>query len=139
MEATDWAWLVLAFPLAGSMLVAFGRSAMPGRVSGWVGTASIGLAFACSILALLALPDHPVDERELTSSLYDYAAAGGLDVQLGILVDPLSVYMCLIVTGVSTLIHLYSLAYMDSDRGYARFFFYLNFFVFSMLLLVLAG
>ena len=47
--------------------------------------------------------------------------------------------MCLVVTGVSTLIHLYSLAYMDSDRGYARFFCYLNFFVFSMLLLVLAG
>ena len=58
---------------------------------------------------------------------------------MNILVDPLSVYMCLVVTGVSTLIHLYSLAYMDSDRGYARFFSYLNFFVFSMLLLVLAG
>jgi NADH-quinone oxidoreductase subunit L len=139
MEATDWGWLVLAFPLAGSMLIAFGRSAMPGRVSGWVGTSAIGLAFVCSIGALLALLDHPVDERELTSSLYDYAAAGGLDIPLNILVDPLSVYMCLIVTGVSTLIHLYSLAYMDSDRGYARFFSYLNFFVFSMLLLVLAG
>ena len=47
--------------------------------------------------------------------------------------------MCLVVTGVSTLIHLYSIAYMRSDRGYARFFSYLNFFVFSMLLLVLAG
>ena len=47
--------------------------------------------------------------------------------------------MCLVVTGVSTLIHLYSVAYLDSDRGYARFFSYLNFFVFSMLLLVLAG
>ena len=53
--------------------------------------------------------------------------------------DPLSVYMILIVTGISTLIHLYSVSYMDEDRGYARFFAYLNFFVFSMLLLVLAG
>ena len=112
---------------------------MPGRIPGWIGTASIALAFACSIGALLALLDHPVDERQLTDSLYSYASAAGLDIQLNILVDPLSVYMCLVVTGVSTLIHLYSLAYMDSDRGYTRFFSYLNFFVFSMLLLVLAG
>jgi NADH-quinone oxidoreductase subunit L len=139
MSATTWGWLVLAFPLGGSMLIAFGRAAMPGRVGGWVGTAAIGLAFACSIGMLLALLDHPVDERQLTDSLYSYAAAAGLDIQLNVLVDPLSVYMCLVVTGISTLIHLYSLAYMGSDRGYARFFSYLNFFVFSMLLLILAG
>src|SRR5205085_11506536 len=58
---------------------------------------------------------------------------------LGILVDPLAVFMCLVVSGVSFLIHVYSVAYMESDRGYVRYFSYLNFFVFSMLLLVLAG
>ena len=58
---------------------------------------------------------------------------------MSILVDPLSVLMMLVVTGVSTLIHLYSVAYMGGDRGYTRFFAYLNFFVFSMLLLVLAA
>jgi NADH-quinone oxidoreductase subunit L len=63
----------------------------------------------------------------------------GVDVQLGILVDPLAVLMALVVSGVSFLIHVYSVAYMASDRGYARYFSYLNFFVFSMLLLVLAG
>jgi NADH-quinone oxidoreductase subunit L len=139
MSATTWGWLVLAFPLGGSMLIAFGRAAMPGKTPAWIGTASIALAFVCSIGALLALLDHPVEERQLTDSLYSYASAAGLDIQLNILIDPLSVYMCLVVTGVSTLIHLYSLAYMGSDRGYARFFSYLNFFVFSMLLLVLAG
>ena len=139
MSATTWGWLVLAFPLAGSMVIAFGRAAMPGRVAGWVGTAAIGLAFACSVGMLLALLDHPAEERQLADSLYGYASAAGLDIQLNVLVDPLSVYMCLVVTGISTLIHLYSLAYMGSDRGYARFFSYLNFFVFSMLLLVLAG
>ena len=72
-------------------------------------------------------------------SLWTYASAGGLDIKLGILVDPLSVFMILVVSGVSTLIHLYSVAYLDSDRGYSRYFAYLNFFVFSMLLLVLAG
>jgi NADH-quinone oxidoreductase subunit L len=60
-------------------------------------------------------------------------------VDLAILVDPLSVFMCLVVSGVSFLIHLYSVAYMGGDRGYARYFAYLNFFVFSMLLLVLAA
>src|SRR5205807_4437764 len=63
----------------------------------------------------------------------------GLDAKLSILVDPLSVFMALVVSGVSTLIHLYSVSYMDSDRGYDRYFSYLNYFVFSMLLLVLAG
>ena len=58
---------------------------------------------------------------------------------MSILVDPLSVYMMLVVSGISTLIHLYAVAYMKEDRGFARFFSYLNFFVFSMLLLVLAG
>ena len=85
------------------------------------------------------LLDKPDRSRELTSSLWTYASAAGLDIKLGILVDPLSVFMILVVSGVSTLIHLYSVAYLDSDRGYARYFAYLNFFVFSMLLLVLAG
>src|SRR5204863_2472492 len=66
-------------------------------------------------------------------------SAAGLNIQMNVLVDPLSVYMCLIVSGVSMLIHLYSIGYMTSDRGFNRFFAYLNFFVFSMLLLVLAG
>ena len=63
----------------------------------------------------------------------------GVDAQVSILLDPLSVLMMLIVSGVSALIHLYSVAYMGGDRGYARFFAYLNFFVFSMLLLVEAA
>ncbi len=79
------------------------------------------------------------EARHHASSLWDYASVAGLDIKLGIYVDPLSVFMVLVVTGVSTLIHLYSFGYMQSDEGYHRFFSYLNFFVFSMLLLVLAG
>jgi NADH-quinone oxidoreductase subunit L len=137
--ATTYAWLVLAFPLAGSLAVALGWRVLPGRSAGWVGTGAIGLAFASSLAALLALLGEPADARQLPSSLWDYAVAAGIEVEIGILVDPLSVFMCLVVTGVSALIHLYSVAYLDSDRGYARFFGFLNFFVFSMLLLVLAG
>jgi NADH-quinone oxidoreductase subunit L len=139
MSATAFAWLVLLFPLAGSVVIALGYRTLPGRVPGWIGTASIGLAFACAIGAFVQLQGEPAADRQLTSTLWDYANAGGLDIKLGILVDPLSVFMILVVSGVSALIHLYSVAYMDSDRGYVRFFSYLNFFVFSMLLLVLAG
>ena len=139
MSATAYGWLVLAFPLAGALINGLGFRLWRGRTAGWIGTAAIGLSFLASLGMLFELLDVGSEERHFTSALYDYASAGGLHIQLNILVDPLSVYMCLVVTGISTLIHLYSVSYMDSDRGYARFFTYLNFFVFSMLLLVLAG
>jgi NADH-quinone oxidoreductase subunit L len=139
LSATAYAWLVLAFPLAGSLVCAFGYRSLSGRSAGWIATGAIGLSFLNAVAALVQLLEKPVQERHLTSSLWDYANAGGLDVKLGILVDPLSVFMILVVSGVSALIHLYSVSYLDSDRGYARYFSYLNFFVFSMLLLVLAG
>jgi NADH-quinone oxidoreductase subunit L len=139
MSATTYAWLVLAFPLAGSIVIALGWRALPGRTAGWIGSAAIGLAFVNAIAALVQLQEEPENARRLTSSLWDYAVTSGVDARLGILVDPLAVFMALVVSGVSFLIHVYSVAYMDSDRGYARYFSYLNFFVFSMLLLVLAG
>jgi NADH-quinone oxidoreductase subunit L len=88
---------------------------------------------------LIALQGHASSHRELESSLWSYASTVGVDARLSILVDPLSVFMILIVTGISTMIHLYSISYLEEDRGFARYFSYLNFFVFSMLLLVLAG
>ncbi len=139
MSPTAWGWLVLAFPLAGFLLNAFGWRVLRGRTAGWIATIAIGLAFVCAIGATVSLLGHTESDREITSSLWNYASAAGLDIKLGILVDPLSAFMILVVSGVSTLIHLYSVAYLDSDRGYSRYFAYLNFFVFSMLLLVLAG
>jgi NADH-quinone oxidoreductase subunit L len=139
MSATSWAWLVLLFPLLGSIAIALGFRAIPARAAGAIGTASIALAFVCGIAALVCLLGEDPEARHHASSLWDYASVAGLDIKLGIFVDPLSVFMVLVVTGVSTLIHLYSFGYMESDQGYHRFFSYLNFFVFSMLLLVLAG
>jgi NADH-quinone oxidoreductase subunit L len=139
VSATTYAWLVLGLPLAGCLVNALGWRLLGGRAPGWIGTGAIALAFGNSVAALVMLLDKPASERELTSSLWTYASAAGLDIKLGILVDPLSVFMILVVTGVSMLIHLYSVSYLESDRGYARYFSYLNFFVFSMLLLVLAG
>jgi len=139
MSATGWAWLVLLFPLLGSIAIGLGFRTLPARAAGAIGTAAIALSFLCGVAALIHLLGDPAEERQHASSLWDYASAAGLDIKLGILVDPLSIFMVLVVTGVSTLIHLYSFGYMSSDEGYHRFFSYLNFFVFSMLLLVLAG
>jgi len=139
MSPATYGWLVLGFPLLGTIVIALGWRVWPGRVAGWIGSASILASFVSALGALQQLQDRPEEERHVTSKLFDYADTLGVSVDLGILVDPLSVLMMLVVSGVSFLIHLYSVAYMAGDRGYARFFAYLNFFVFSMLLLVLAG
>ncbi|HEY1450002.1 MAG TPA: proton-conducting transporter membrane subunit, partial [Solirubrobacteraceae bacterium] len=139
MSQTTYGWLVLAFPLLGTLIIGLGYRKLPGRSAGWIGTAAIFLAFLAALGALITMQGHAADHRQMVSSLWSYASTVGIDAQMSILVDPLSVFMILIVSGVSTLIHLYSISYLTEDRGFARFFAYLNFFVFSMLLLVLAG
>src|SRR4051795_1613707 len=134
-----FAWLVLAFPLAGCLITALVCRALPPRACGIVGTAAIFASFACAIGLIASLQSHGVDHRQFVFVGWDYANTVGVDAKLALLVDPLSVFMILVVAGVSTLIHLYSISYLASDRGYTRFFSYLNFFVFSMLVLVLAG
>ena len=139
MSPTAFGWLVLLCPLVGTIVVSVGFSREKGVTAGWIGTLAIALSFACAIGALLTLLGRPETHREVTSTLWSYASSVGVDAKLSILVDPLSVFMALVVSGVSTLIHIYSIAYLKSDRGYSRYFAYLNYFVFSMLLLVLAG
>ena len=121
------------------MIIALTYRALPARAHGIIGTLAIAVAFGASIVTLLGLEDRGEEERQVVSVAWDYAKTVGLDAQLSILIDPLSVFMICVVSGVSMLIHLYSVSYMSGDRGYTRFFAYLNFFVFSMLLLVLAG
>jgi NADH-quinone oxidoreductase subunit L len=139
MSVGTWGWLVLAFPLAGAFVCALLYQSESKRLVGYIGSAAIFASFLCGLGALIKLQDLPEAHRSAVSNAFDYAKSAGIGVKLGILLDPLSVFMVLVVTGVSFLIHVYSTAYMESDRGYARFFSYLNFFVFSMLLLVLAG
>ncbi|MBV9605484.1 MAG: NADH-quinone oxidoreductase subunit L [Solirubrobacterales bacterium] len=139
MTATTAAWLVLLCPIVGTMLIAVGYARWPGRAAGWLATLAIGLSFVFSVIALASLLGHSPDHRQLTSTLWNYDFSAGVDAKLQILVDPLSVFMILVVSGVSTLIHLYSVTYMNQDRGFSRYFSYLNYFVFSMLLLILAG
>ncbi|MEA2177975.1 MAG: NADH-quinone oxidoreductase subunit, partial [Solirubrobacteraceae bacterium] len=121
------------------ILIALGYRLWPGRAAGWIGTAAIAGSFVAAVVTFLNLQDQDEHHRQVVATLFDYANTVGIDAKVSILIDPLSVLMILVVTGVSTLIHLYSVSYMASDRGYTRFFAYLNFFVFSMLLLVLAA
>jgi len=139
VSATTFGWLILLCPLLGTVVIALAWRWLPGASAGWIATLAIALSFGLSVAALIALLGRHPAHRELSSTLWSYASSVGLDAKLQILVDPLSVFMALVVSGVSTLIHLYSVAYMASDRGYRRYFAYLNYFVFSMLLLVEAA
>jgi NADH-quinone oxidoreductase subunit L len=134
-----FAWMTLLFPLAGTIALGLIGRRLPGRGAGYLGTAALALSFASAVGALVSLQGLHEEKRQVVAVAWDYANTVGVDAKLALLVDPLSVFMILVVAGVSTLIHLYSISYMASDRGYVRFFAYLNYFVFSMLLLVLAG
>jgi NADH-quinone oxidoreductase subunit L len=137
--AVSWAWVVLALPLLGTIAIALGWRSLGGRLAGWIASGTVGLSFLAGLAMMSTLEEVPPEARHLVGSAWKYIGTSGVHVDLAILVDPLSTFMVLVVTGVSFLIHVYSVAYLDSDRGYARFFSYLNFFVFSMLLLVLAA
>ena len=139
MSVATYGWLVIAFPLAGSIMIALGWRVWRGRTRRLDRIGGDLPRLPERDRRAGQLQDKPAAERHVTSSLWDYAVTSGMDAKLEIFVDPLAVLMALIVSGVSFLIHVYSVAYMSGDRGYARYFSYLNFFVFSMLLLVLAG
>ncbi|MFN2606851.1 MAG: NADH-quinone oxidoreductase subunit L [Acidimicrobiales bacterium] len=132
-------WLVPALPLAGFLvLLTTGRRLGDPR-AGWVATAMIGASFLVTLGAFVSLLGRSGDHRVFVQDLFTWVPAGGLQVKAGFLADPLSVTMALFVTGVSTLIHLYSVGYMHGDDGFHRFFVYLNLFAFSMLVLVLSS
>jgi NADH-quinone oxidoreductase subunit L len=133
------AYLMLLLPLAGFLvLLAFGRR-MGDPAAGWVGTVAVGGSFVVACIVLAGLLGLPSDQRVVVHDYFTWFSAGGLSVPVGTLVDPLSMTMCMFVTFVSAFIHLYSIGYMKGDRDYTKFFIYLNLFVFSMLLLVLAN
>ncbi|HSL56388.1 MAG TPA: NADH-quinone oxidoreductase subunit L [Acidimicrobiales bacterium] len=133
----DLVWLIPALPLAGFVtLVLLGRR-LGEPAAGWLATAAMAGSFAASVAVFIGLVDRPGDERFFTQTLFEWVPVGGLSVDAGFLVDPLSITMALFITGVGTLIHLYSIGYMHGDPKFSKFFLYLNLFAFSMLVLVL--
>ncbi len=139
MALAELVWLVLLAPLVGVVVLAAGGRRLGEPQAGWLGTAAVGASFVASLLVLAGLLSLDSNHRSVELSLFRWVPAGDLAVDAAFLVDPLSVTMILFVTGVSALIHLYSIGYMHRDENYSRFFLYLNLFVFSMLVLVLGN
>ncbi|WP_406566997.1 NADH-quinone oxidoreductase subunit L [Actinoallomurus rhizosphaericola] len=131
------AWLLIALPLAGAaILLLSGR-----RTDKWghlLGTAMSLGAFVVGVLAFFQMLGQNADGRSRLVHLFPFISAGSLKVDMNLLVDPLSISFVLLITGVGSLIHIYSIGYMAHDPDRRRFFAYLNLFVAAMLLLVLA-
>jgi NADH-quinone oxidoreductase subunit L len=106
---------------------------------GWVGCSALGLSFFTSVLVFFELIGRPPTERLFEKVIFDWVVSGNLQTVVGYQIDPLSILMALVVTGVSFFIHIYSVGYMHDDPGFPRYFTYLNLFVFMMLNLILAN
>jgi NADH-quinone oxidoreductase subunit L len=132
---TDYLWLVIALPLAGSLFLHFFGRYVREPLSGWLASGAIGGGFA--IAAVAAWPFLEGGEAASTIALWEWMPAIGASFEL--LWDPLAALMTLVVTGVGTLIHIFAIGYMHGDERFHRFFTYLNLFAASMLTLVLAG
>ncbi len=132
------AYLMPLLPLAGFVvLAAFGRR-LGDPWAGWLGTATVLGSFVVACVVYAGLLARAAPDRSFIQTLFTWIPVGVLQVKAALLIDPLSMTMALFVTGVSSLIHLYSIGYMKGDRDYPKFFLYLNLFVASMLILVLA-
>jgi NADH-quinone oxidoreductase subunit L len=129
-------WLIPAFPLLGFLVIAlFVRAERP---AGLIASAMIGLSLAATVASLALLLGTPEEARRINAVLWEWITIGTFRIPMGLLFDPLSAVMALLVTIVGGLIHIFSIGYMHGDARPARYFAYLNLFVAMMLLLVLA-
>src|ERR671921_414079 len=124
-------WLLIALPLAGAAVLLLGGR----RTDRWGHLLGVGTVVAAFVIGLLCTLQ--LDGRRLDVDLYTFVSTGSLNVQAGLLFDPLSAVFVLLITGVGALIHIYSVGYMAHDPRRRLFFAYLNLFVAAMLLLVL--
>lgn len=131
--------LVPVLPLAGFFINLFFGSRLPRKVSGALATVAVGIAFLVAVIEYSHLLSLASANRVIDTNLFTWFAGGAITIHFGLYLDPLSSVMILFVTGVATLIHAYSIAYMEHDPRMKTFFVYLNLFVFSMLVLVLAN
>ncbi len=132
------AYLIVALPLAGALILLFGGRKITDPVSGWLATAMAAGSFVATVVVWATLLGRPSSSRSVDKTIFTWMPVGTLHVSFGLTLDPLSILWSLFVTGVGTLITMYSIGYMRGDPSFSRFFFYLNAFIFSMLVLVLA-
>jgi NADH-quinone oxidoreductase subunit L len=129
----QFAWLIPVLPLLGFLCISFFQKQLPGKTAGVIGSLTVLVSFliSCGLFFQISEP--------ATVTYFDWINAGTLKIPISFLIDPISIVMLLIITGVGFLIHVYSIGYMAHDEAFARFFSYLNLFVFFMLILVLGS
>jgi NADH-quinone oxidoreductase subunit L len=132
------AYVTLALPLAGFLLLVWLGRKLGEPAAGWLTVVLAGGSFIASVIVWATMLSRPGSERHATLNIFSWIAVGGLRVNVALYVDPLSMTMALFVTGVGSLIFLYSIGYMHGDPDFPRFFLLVNLFLFSMLTLVLA-
>ncbi len=137
-DVLDTAWVLVALPLAGALLLlTWGKES--DRFGHLIGTAASAASFAWGVVLFVALLGRADDDRSVTTTLFTWFDAGRVRVDMAVTYDQLSSLFVLLITGVGTLIHVYSIGYMVHDPRRRRFFAYLNLFVAAMLTLVLAA
>ena len=135
--ALHLAWLLVALPLAGAVVLLAGGK----RTNSWghlLGVAMPVAAFCYGVVIFFTMLGYPASGRSRDLQVFQWLSVGRFNVNIGILLDPLSICFVLLITGVGSLIHIFAVGYMASDPGRRRFFGYMNLFLASMLLLVLA-
>ncbi|MBM3704081.1 MAG: NADH-quinone oxidoreductase subunit L [Actinobacteria bacterium] len=135
-ETSQMLVFLIAIPLFSAALLLLGGRALD-KVGHFVGTLASGAAFAVGVIEFLAMLRRAPESRAVTQPLFTWIEVGNFNVGATLLLDQLSVCFVLLITGVGTLIHIYSIAYMSHDRDRRRFFAFLNLFIAAMLLLVL--
>ncbi|WP_295717570.1 NADH-quinone oxidoreductase subunit L [Mucilaginibacter sp.] len=132
----QYIWLIPILPLAGFIINGLGRNSLSKGIIGFIGSLLVLVSFGLSLAVFFQIKStgNPVNV-----AYFDWINAGPVHVPFAFLIDQLSSIMLLIITGVGFLIHLYSIGYMHHDKGFGKFFAYLNLFVFFMLLLVLGS
>jgi len=133
------AWICLLSPLAAAGLITAGGERMSRRAAGYVATLACFVAFGGALASFIGLLGRDGGQRSVISTAWTWLAAGSYRSELEVIIDPLSVFMMLVVAGVGGLIVAYSIGYMDGDDEERRYFAYMSLFVFSMLLLVQGG
>jgi NADH-quinone oxidoreductase subunit L len=139
----DYVWLILLFPLVGVLINAILGRWLNRRVVAAIACLAVGASFVMALLVFFAMLGLPAETeaggngRERIIPIFTWIVAGDFEVEASILLDQLSILMVLVVTGVSTLLHIYSAAYMKGEEYYKRYFTWLNLFVLMMLILVL--
>ena len=124
--------ILVLTPLIGFLINGFGWKQKHGLVPGIIATVAVAIPFLCAVTLFFELVNMPHESRTIHVSFFDWFDVGSLKVPAGFLFDQLSANMTLIITGVGTLIHIFSIGYMGHDARPAKYFAYLNLFIFNM-------